>query len=96
MQSKKKIQSWKKFRLKDQNVKKIKKENQIWWIKKYMMFTHAKLSQVGFHKQIHQNFDSLWWQDLSYLPNPSARARYNTRSIFKRSLTGLSSEFSIS
>ena len=26
---------------------------------------------------------------LSYLPNPSARARYDTRSIFKRSLTGL-------
>ena len=28
--------------------------------------------------------------------NPSARARYNTRSIFKRSLTGLNSEFSFS
>ena len=28
--------------------------------------------------------------------NPSARARYDTRSIFKRSLTGLSSEFSFS
>ena len=25
----------------------------------------------------------------SYLPNPSARAGYDTRSIFKRSLTGL-------
>ena len=32
----------------------------------------------------------------SYLPNPSARAGYDTRSIFKRSLTGLSSEFSFS
>ena len=31
---------------------------------------------------------------LSYLPNPSARAGYDTRSIFKRSLTGLNSEFS--
>ena len=31
-----------------------------------------------------------------YLPNPSARAGYDTRSIFKRSLTGLSSEFSFS
>ena len=33
---------------------------------------------------------------ISYLPNPSARAGYDTRSIFKRSLTGLSSEFSFS
>ena len=32
---------------------------------------------------------TLW----SYLPNPSARAGYDTRSIFKRSLTGLNSEF---
>ena len=31
-----------------------------------------------------------------YLPNPSARAEYDTRSIFKRSLTGLNSEFSFS
>ena len=31
-----------------------------------------------------------WW---SYLPNPSARAGYDTRSIFKRTLTGLNSEF---
>ena len=32
----------------------------------------------------------------SYLPNPSALAGYDTRSIFKRSLTGLNSEFSFS
>ena len=32
----------------------------------------------------------------SYLPNPSARAGYDTRSIFKRSLTGFNSEFSFS
>ena len=31
-----------------------------------------------------------------YLPNPSARAGYDTRSIFKRSLTGFNSEFSFS
>ena len=31
-----------------------------------------------------------------YLPNPFARAGYDTRSIFKRSLTGLNSEFSFS
>ena len=30
------------------------------------------------------------------LPNPSARVGYDTRSIFKRSLTGLNSEFSFS
>ena len=33
------------------------------------------------------------WYDL---PNPSARAGYDTRSIFKRSLVGLNSEFSFS
>ena len=33
---------------------------------------------------------------LSYLPNPSAGAGYDTRSIFKRSLTWLNSEFSFS
>ena len=36
-------------------------------------------------------------KSLSYLPNPSARAGYDTRSIFfKRNLTGLNSEFSFS
>ena len=35
-------------------------------------------------------------QYLSYLPTPSARAGYDTRSIFKRSLTGLNSDFSFS
>ena len=33
---------------------------------------------------------------LLYLPNPSARAGYDTRSIFKRSLTGFNSQFSFS
>ena len=52
-------------------------------------------------------FDLLLWHinhyklfkalsSLSYLPNPSALAGYDTRSIFKRSLTGLNSEFSFS
>ena len=31
-----------------------------------------------------------------YLPNPSARAGYDTRSLFKQGLTGLNSEFSFS
>ena len=32
------------------------------------------------------------WQEVLFT-NPSARAGYDTRSIFKRSLTGLNSEF---
>ena len=35
-------------------------------------------------------------RSLSIFTNPSARAGYDTRSIFKRSLTGLNSEFSFS
>ena len=31
-----------------------------------------------------------------YLPNPSTRAGYDTRSVFKRNLRGLNSEFSFS
>ena len=34
--------------------------------------------------------------DKVLFTNPSARAGYDTRSIFKRSLTGLNSEFSFS
>ena len=51
-----------------------------------------------------------WWEEhiycppwtdcfivyICYLPNPSARAGYDTRSIFKWSLTGLNSEYSFS
>ena len=43
---------------------------------------------------------SPWFSINSYLlfifTNPSARTGYDTRSIFKRSLTGLNSEFSFS
>ena len=54
------------------------------------------------------DFNALRWSAISrlllrrlhstnpYLPNPSARAGYDTRSISKRSLTGLNSEFSFS
>ena len=38
--------------------------------------------------------NNLQW--LILFTNPSARAGYDTRSIFKRSLTGLNSEFSFS
>ena len=36
------------------------------------------------------------FMNISYLPNPSAWAGYDTRSIFKGSLTGFNSEFSFS
>ena len=36
------------------------------------------------------------WVEIIIFTNPSARAGYDTRSIFKRSLTGLNSEFSFS
>ena len=39
---------------------------------------------------------SLKNHQLTIFTNPSARAGYDTRSIFKRSLTGLNSEFSFS
>ena len=63
-----------------------------------------------FHHNLTLNMDALikhlekevlsWIKRLaagrSYLPNPSIRAGYDTRSISKRSLTGLNSEFSFS
>ena len=39
---------------------------------------------------------STWNPIVILFTNPSARAGYDTRSIFKRSLTGLNSEFSFS
>ena len=41
-------------------------------------------------------FPSLSGDGQILFTNPSARAGYDTRSIFKRSLTGLNSEFSFS
>ena len=41
-------------------------------------------------------FGLVWFYCISIFTNPSARAGYDTRSIFKRSLTGLNSEFSFS
>ncbi len=46
----------------------------------------AKISHIG---RFHMCYRVLF-------TNPSARAGYDTRSIFKRSLTGLNSEFSFS
>ena len=51
----------------------------------------------------HQCMPTVWipltlfrYLSLSIFTNPSARAGYDTRSIFQRSLTGLDSEFSFS
>ena len=44
------------------------------------------------------NITGVTWRTVKYLiifTNPSARAGYDTRSIFKLSLTGLNSEFSL-
>ena len=38
----------------------------------------------------------LSYTELLYLPNPSSREGYDTRSLFKRSSTGLNSEYSFS
>ena len=74
----------------------------------YGMLTHDGLFNVEFSLFfIKQYYGLLWfvmvlWHIkillviLSYLPKPSARAGYDTGSIFKRSLTGLNSEFSFS
>ena len=44
----------------------------------------------SFFSLFNVSLESWYW---CYLPNPSAREGYDTRSIFKRSLTGLNSEF---
>ena len=65
-----------------------------------------KISGASWTMQIQQMADGML-SDRSWLPgfcrkifiiftNPSARAGYDTRSIFKRSLTGLNSEYSFS
>ena len=43
-----------------------------------------------------EDFYAAFQKVLVLFTNPSARAGYDTRSIFKRSLTGLNSEFSFS
>ena len=40
--------------------------------------------------------DFVWFLCLIIFTNPSARAGYDTRSIFKQNLTGLNSKFSFS
>ena len=52
------------------------------------------LKKVGGH--IDRNVVEITIKMKILFTNPSARAGYDTRSIFKRSLTGLNSEFSFS
>ena len=54
----------------------------------YTFYTTESIKSFGF----------VWFSFIAYpyLPNPPVRAWYDTRSIFKRSLTGLNSEFSFS
>ena len=47
---------------------------------------------IFLHEEQIKNFVKLS-SELNLFTNPSARAGYNTRSIFKQSLTGLNSEF---
>ena len=70
--------------------------------KKHFTVSFRTSSDVIFCCKIYsQQFLLLPTVKLCYLlkvlfTNPSARAGYDTRSIFKRSLTGLNSEFSFS
>ena len=52
-----------------------------------ILFCNLRFLEV--YNNIHQNC-------LILFTNPSARAGYDTRSIFKRSFTGFNSEFSFS
>ena len=47
-------------------------------------------------KTLTKQHKQLIYEHIVLFTNPSARAGYDTRSIFKRSLTGLNSEFSFS
>ena len=56
--------------------------------------TGGKITGLSFAESQSVVHDRDRWQVL--FTNPSAGAGYDTRSIFKRSLTGLNSEFSFS
>ena len=70
---------------------------EIWIIfSSLIIFTNPSARAIQF--SINRQFSSIWPinRALSIFTNPSARVGYNTRSFFKRSLTGLNSEFSFS
>ena len=65
-------------------------------------YTHTPLAYSPMHivikygKQTHTNIYIYIYIYIYIFTNPSARAGYDTRSIFKQGLTGLNSEFSFS
>ena len=82
----------------------IQYKQNIFW-KRYIYSPNPEVvsfSQRLVHKLIHQfivkvlGFSILAVYSLVLFTNPSARAGYDTRSVFKQSLTGLNSEFSFS
>ena len=52
--------------------------------------------RIGNFSQLSRTSKQNKKSEIFYLPNPSARTGYDTRSIFKRILTGLNSVFSFS
>ena len=56
----------------------------------------AHMRKVGYSKILTSLGTVIYPNILTLFTNPSARAGYDTRSIFKQSLTGLNSEFSFS
>ena len=68
----------------------------IYWISLVKKLAFLQLLDDG-SENWHANLVKICFIFLMILfTNPSARAGYDTRSIFKRSLTGLNSEFSFS
>ena len=67
--------------------------------KDYFLLCQSVILSVLSHEEIYLNICKNMMGILTFVilfTNPSARAGYDTRSIFKRSLTGLNSEFSFS
>ena len=62
---------------------------------RYSTFPLARRLEPYYQVVLCHIHDTRWW-GLTIFTNLSARAGYDTRSIFKRSLTGLNSEFSFS
>ena len=59
------------------------------------MLAHPNRSIISIFAQINRAVDNVKIKIKNiYLSNPSTREEYDTRSVFKRSLTGLNSEFS--
>ena len=86
-------QSWikdclKMYKISDEVINFIDKTRKTWRVE--LTADGRSLTEVKIQRGILQG------DALSYLPNPSTRAGYDTWSIFKRSLTGLNSEFSFS